>query len=123
MENKELLMTAISHLGSFAIGAGIIYYFQVGDASLALIIGAIFGTQVAAIQYHRRIPDPAPAKVKATAGIVLAVMAIFAGVISQFMLEWMPLPEVTLPIAAIGSFIFPFVLFNSMQKVNGKKDS
>src|SRR5688572_7989970 len=87
-----------------------------GDASMALVLGAVVASQAGSLLYHRRERNRAPFAVKAAAGAVTAAAAAAMGlVIHRF---WTPMtyPEVVIPIAAIGSFVFPFVLFETMRK-------
>ncbi len=116
MNSNELLVAAAVHLVVFLLAAAVIHGFGVGEPSIALVVAAVAGSQAAGYQYHRREPDPASWGVKAYVGGVLAVAAIAEGTASHAALGWMDLPEVVVPIGALGTFVFPFALFGSMQK-------
>jgi hypothetical protein len=115
MKATELAIVAGAHLVAFAVAAAVIRLLGIGDPGLALIAGASLGAGIAAMLYHRRNPDIAPFAVKAAAGGVLSCMAVITGVLSQLLLKWMTCPEVVIPISAIGSFFFPWAVFNSMR--------
>ena len=116
MRTKELLIIAVVHAGSFVVAAAVIRLLHVGDPGLALVMGAVGGSNAAAMQYHRRMPERAPFAVKASAGAVLAVMAVLMGLASQLLLKWMTYPDVVIPISFVGSFVFPFVLFGTLRR-------
>jgi hypothetical protein len=55
--------------------------------------------------------------IKAALGAVLAISAVALGVILHFAFSPFEYVEVSVPIAAIGCFGFPFVLFDAMWKL------
>jgi hypothetical protein len=115
MKATELVIVAVGHGIAFAIAAALIRSFGAGDPGLALIAGASVGAAIAAMLYHRRIPERAPVAVKAAAGGVLSCMAVITGVLSQILLKWMTYPEIVIPISAIGSLCFPWAIFGTMR--------
>jgi len=116
MKSTELLIVAIIHLAAFSIAAAVIYICGVGDPGLAFVVGACCGSAAAAMLYHRRVKEHAPFAIKASVGGTLSGMAVLAGLSSQAVLHWMTYPEVVVPIAVVGSFAFPWVIFGTMQK-------
>lgn len=120
MKLSESIIVAMGYVLFFSIAAFIIYRFKVSDPGLALVVGAIIGTQIAAWLYHKRGQDLASNRIKAIVGVELSLLAIFIGLCSQAILKWIVFPEITLSIGAVGSFIFPFVIFGQMQKVLNK---
>jgi len=116
MKLNELPLIAAGHLLAFAGAAAIITLMDAGDPGYAFIIAASVGALMSAGLYHRRQPQQAPFKVKAQAGLVLLVMAVIAGLASQWLLQWMKYPDVLIPISAVGSFAFPWAVFGAMCK-------
>jgi hypothetical protein len=116
MRPKDLVFAGLAQIAVLSIGAGVVIGFRVGEPSLALVVGAIVGTQTGALLYHGRNREPAPVSVKAATGAVLAVVCVIAGVLIQAISGWMIHPDIVIPIGALGSFAFPFVLFGTMQK-------
>ena len=116
MLRKELAWTAFSYAVSAVIGILLLWKLWPQRVELAWVVAAIVGTNVAAMLYHRRVKDKAPLGVKATAGAVLAVCALATGLLSYGFLHVFRFPEISIPIATVGSFVFPFVLFGTMQK-------
>lgn len=101
--------------GAFLAGAACTYLvlraLDSQHGELALIIGAILGSQVGALLHHRQ-PGASPSgSAKAQLGLALAVVAVAFSLCLQLLMNWLEVPEVSIPIAAIGCFCFPFVLF------------
>ncbi len=120
MKLSEGIIIAIGYVLSFFIAAFIIYRFKVSNPGLALVVGAIIGTQISAWLYHKRGQDLTSNRIKAIVGVELSLLAIFIGLCSQAILQWIAFPEITLSISAVGSFIFPFVIFGQIQKAFNK---
>ncbi len=101
---------------STAIAFAVMRAIGHGDASMALLLGAILSSQAAALIYHRRQPERAPVAIKAAVGAVLVVAGVGMGLLIHT--AWLPIeaPDIVIPIAAIGSFFFPFVLFETLRK-------
>jgi hypothetical protein len=121
MKANELAIVAVGHVVAFSVAAALIRAVGAGDPGLALIAGASMGAALAAMLYHRRVPEKAPMPVKAAAGGVLAGMAVITGVLSQILLNWMTYPEIVIPISAIGSLCFPWAIFGSMRDAYQRK--
>jgi hypothetical protein len=113
-----------SHLAGAAATLAVIRGFEIGHPTLALVVGAILGTQVGAVIHHRQPGATNSARVKALLGLTLALTAIAFVLIAQWFTAAFEYVEVTLPIGAIGSFVFPFVLFDTMWNAlsKGKQD-
>ena len=94
----------------------IIVALGVGDVNLALVIGSILGALIGALLYHRRESATAPFSVKASVGLLMVILCVIQSLIFQALWGWQKFPEVSIPIAAVGSFVFPFVLYGTMQK-------
>jgi hypothetical protein len=129
MKAKELVWTALAYVVSIAVGIPLLWKFWPGHVELAWALAAIVGTNVAAMFYHRRLAEKAPLSAKAVAGAVLAACAVPTGLLAHVLLHPFKFVEVSIPIATIGSFVFPFVLFGTMQQAyskqhqtNGKQD-
>lgn len=91
--------------------------FSTGNTSgLPFIVGGIFGTQLGAL-HHARAPDAQnTVGVKLRLGAALAAGALLLGGALHLALAPFGFVEITVPIAAAGSAIFPFVLFNQMWR-------
>ena len=82
----------------------------------ALVAAAIVATQVGAVVWHRQAPGTAERSVKLGLGTVVSVTAVAFTLIFQAVSGWLAYPEVTVPIAAIGCFVFPFALVAPLWK-------
>lgn len=116
MNVSDYIMISIGYLVSFTITALIISYFKVSYPGLAFIVGSLAGTQIAAWSHCKCCNKLATYRIKAIIGGQLSLLSIIAGYFSQLLLNWIAFPKVTLSISAIGSFIFPFVIFGQIQK-------
>ncbi len=115
MKPSELFIVGIVYI----IGVTLAYVILTalgGDMNLALGMGAILGTQIGAWLYHRRVSATAPFSVKASAGLLMAILCVLQSLLFQAMWRWLRYPEVSIPIGAVGTFVFPFVLYGTMQK-------
>lgn len=114
MKSTSLFLSALAFVAAASLALAVIRGFDVGDTPLALVVGAIVGSQVGAI-LHARQPDATSSAIpKLVLGAVLAVVALAFGFAVHLGLGGITYPEVTLPISAIGTFVFPFAVFNTM---------
>lgn len=116
MKPSELFIVGVVYI----IGVTLAYIILAaldGDMNLALGMGAILGTQIGAWLYHRRVSATAPFSVKASVGLLMAILCVLQSLLFQAMWGWLSYPEVSIPIGAVGTFVFPFVLYGTMQKV------
>ena len=99
----------------------IIATLHVGDVNLSLVIGSILGALIGALLYHRRESATAPFAVKASVGLSMAILCVIQSLLFQALWGWQKFPEVSIPIGAVGSFVFPFVLYGTIQKAMVKE--
>lgn len=111
MKPAHLAITAVVYVVVAFVTLAVIRGLNVGDTPLAMIVGAIVGTQVGAILHAREPESISSLSVKILLGSVLAGAAVLVGLLVYFLLG-LEHAEVTVPISAIGSFAFPFALFN-----------
>jgi hypothetical protein len=86
----------------------------------ALVGAAIVASQVGAIVWHRQGPGTPERSVKLGLGAVLSVTAVAFALIYQALSGWLAYPEVVIPIAAVGCFVFPFATVGPMWKALSK---
>jgi hypothetical protein len=110
----SLVIAGLSFLAAAAITLAVIRGLDVGDDPLTFDVGAIVGAQAGAIIHAREKDAVASTRVKLTLGGVLAVVALVFGLVVHFAVRGLKYPEITIPIASVGSFVFPFALFNTM---------
>jgi hypothetical protein len=82
----------------------------------ALVAAAILASQVGALVWHRQSPGSSERSVKLGLGTVLSVTAVAFTVVFQAISGWLAYPEVTVPIAAVGAFVFPFAVVGPVWK-------
>jgi hypothetical protein len=86
----------------------------------ALVAAAIVASQVGAVVWHRQAPVSAERSVKLGLGAILSVTAVAFTLMFQAVSGWLAYPEVTVPIAAIGCFVFPFAVVGPVWKTLSK---
>ncbi len=118
MKPTTLTISAISFLASAAITFLVIRTFSIGSPELSFVVGGVLGSQVGAIFHHRQPGAKPTVAAKAILGMVLAVCAVIYGVLLHLTIHPFEFVEISLPIAAVGSFVFPFVLFNFLFRLN-----
>lgn len=114
MKPVVLSLTAGSFIAGAAVTFVIIQAISMGSPQLSLIVGAVLGSQVGVIMHHRQPGAQPNVAAKAILGAVLAMCAIVVGVVLHETAAPFTFVEVTVPFAAVGSFFFPFVVFNTM---------
>jgi hypothetical protein len=87
----------------------------------ALVAAAIVASQAGAVVWHRQAPGSAERSVKLGLGAVLSVTAVAFTLIFQAVSGWLAYPEVTVPIAAVGCFVFPFAVIGPVWKSLSKR--
>jgi hypothetical protein len=115
-----LLLAAVSFCASAALALALIRTFQFGDDPMAMIVGATVGTLAGVIAHSRTADCGATRRAKTSLALVLASTAIAFGLVVQFGFAAFQYPEITLPVSAIGSFVFPYAIFGSTWKALGK---
>ena len=120
MKLPELLVVGLVYIIGVTLAYAVISAFNVGDPNLSLGLGAVVGTQIGAWLYHRREPAAAPFPVKASAGLLMSSLCVIQSLLFQALWGWQKFPEVAIPISAVGTFVFPFVLYGTMQKALAK---
>ena len=105
-----------------AVALALIRYYQFGDDPMAMIVGATVGTQ-AGVLAHSRQPDAAATRrAKLMLAAVLAAVALLFGLMVQFGVGGFENPAITIPLSAVGSFVFPLAVFDSMWKALRKPE-
>ena len=107
-------------IASFLLGGAATFaitrWLGKGSPELMFVVGAVLGTQLAAVAHHRVPGATSSLGVKAAVGGMLAVAAVVLGIGMHLTYSPFSYVEVSVPIAVIGSFVFPFVLFGGMWK-------
>ena len=104
-----------------AVTFAVVRWLGKGSPELAFVVGAVLGTQLAAAIHHRSRGAGNSPRLKAMIGLVLALTAILLGIVLHTVFEAFEYPDVSIPIGAVGTFIFPFVLFDTMcNALSGK---
>ncbi len=115
----------VSAILAFIVGGGITFavvrWLGKGSPELAFVVGAVLGTQMAAV-VHRRSPGAVSAPgVKAGVGAAMALSTILLGTLMHALWKPFDYPEISIPIAVVGTFVFPFVLFDTMWNALSKR--
>lgn len=121
-------ITFAAAVGSYLAGAtatlAAVRGLEMGDPMLALVVGGVLGTQIGALIHYRQPAATNSVRVKAALGLALALAAIGFILTAQWLTAAFESVELSLPIGAIGSFVLPFVLSDTMKDAlsKGKKD-
>lgn len=90
---------------------------KIGDPPFALVAGAILGTGVAAmVHYYQPDSNMPTTGTKTDLSVAFAVCAVVFVFVAQSLVAAFSFPVVTGAIGAIGSAIFPYVLFDKFAQ-------
>ena len=123
MKPLALLIAGVAYITAAVSTFLVIRAISVDSPELSFIVGAILGSQVGAVIHHRQPGAEPTARAKVLLGIALAVCASAVGVALHVAVAPFKFAEISIPLGAVGSFVFPFVLFNQMWQSLSKKDA
>jgi hypothetical protein len=89
--------------------------------SLAFVVAAIVGTNVGVLVHRRTGGAQLSTKIKAQIGACLSLTALVVGGALQVLSGCFAYAEVTVPIATVGSFFFPWAVGETMWKALEKR--
>ena len=115
------IVALLSLLVGGAVTFAVIRMLGKGSPELAFVVGAALGAQMAAVAHHRAEGAVSSTRVKAITGAALALGVIILGVILHFAFAPFEFPAISIPISAVGAFVFPFVLFDTMWNALSKR--
>jgi hypothetical protein len=108
----------VAAVGTFvvagAIAFAVIRKLDLKNPEIAFVSGGVAAVIVAAAMHQRRPGARNTPGVKVALGAVLAVTALLFGLALHRMYAPFAFFEVSVPISALGCFLFPFALFNTM---------
>jgi hypothetical protein len=120
MNPAELVNTGLAYIVGVALANLVSEALHLGKPAIALAVGAVVATEVAAWSYQRRKRAEAPFAVKFTVAALIVALCIVLSIISQILWHWMPFPVTTTVIAALGSFAVAMIMFGRLQKMMAK---
>jgi len=120
MKPSTLLLSAVSFVTGASMTFAVVRWFAIDKPELAFVVGAILGTQVAAVFHHRTVGAANTVGVKCVLGIVLALTAALFGFALHSLFAPFKFADVSIPISALGAFAFPFAIFNTMWSALSK---
>lgn len=103
------------------VGYAVTRSLHVENSSIALILGAFAGTSFGVAVWHRQSPGSSLTSVKLGLGITLAITAAILAVVLQVTMRWQPYPEIAIPIAVVGCFVYPFIAAKRTWEALAKK--
>lgn len=119
MRASQLVVVAAVAAAVAALAYAVIAAVRYDGVTLAFVMAAISGSYTAAILHHRAGGSARPAMaIKAQVGAVLAVTCAAVAVALMLLFHPFQFPEVQIPIAAVGSFVFPLVLMKYPEPPN-----
>jgi hypothetical protein len=126
MKSVSITLTSVAFIAGALVTYLVVHSLQSDMAFLSLVVGAILGTQ-AGVLLHHRVPEASlTSRVKACLGVTIAVTGIALSLVMQHVAHSFRFPEVSIPIGAVGCFVFPFVisdnLWRALEKSRRKGD-
>ena len=102
MRTSEWVLVAVVYFCAAVAGASVAYATQL-DPGLAFLVAALLAVQLAAWLYHRHDATAPPFGFRLLIGMLLAVLCGVVAVAAQWRWKLVALPEVVIPIDAIGT--------------------
>ena len=121
MKAAGYVSAVLAFIAGGSITFAVIRWLGKGSPELAFVVGAVLGTQIAAVVHHRTPGAVSSPGVKAGVGTALALGAVLLGLVLHAFWKPFNYPEISIPIAVVGAFVFPFVLFEQMWNALSKK--
>jgi|GEM_PF-1833610 len=116
MDASTLGIAAAAYVGTSAVAFALARVIGFQQLTLAFVVGAIVAANVGPYFHYRRPSAQLTGRTKAQLGTVLFVAALLSGAALQLTIGGMLHPDIVIPIAAVGSFAFPFAVSQSMWK-------
>ena len=116
-----LAVAVVSLLVGGGITFAVVRLVGKGSPELAFVVGAVLGTHLAAVAHHRSPGAASSPRVKALVGAALACGAVALGVALHIAFAPFEFAVISIFFAVVGSFAFPFVLFDTMWKALSKQ--
>ncbi len=120
MKAIVLIVSVASCVIGGAATFAVIQWIGKGTPELAFIVGAIVGTQVGAVVHYRQKGATNSPATKAKLGLALGGANVAFGLVLHYAAAPFAYADVSIPIAAVGGFVFPFVLFDTMWNALSK---
>jgi hypothetical protein len=115
MKMSILPFVIVGHIVMFVASVIVLRLTGLEYREFALVAAAVAGTFGGAYGYHLRAGD-SPMTAKVIIGIVMAVLCVVEGLVAQHFWGYFKFPDVSIPIAGIGTFFFPFFIFGTFLK-------
>src|SRR4051812_24754561 len=110
MRVSILPFVLIGHIVMFVVAVVFLRLTGWDQPQMAQIAAAVMGTFGGAYGYHHR-GGTSPMMAKTIIGMVMAALCVVEGLIAQHFLGLFKLPDISIPIAGIGTFFFGFFMF------------
>ncbi len=114
MKPIVLVVGAVAYVIGGAITFAVVRWIGKGSPELTFVVGAILGTELGAVVHHRQKNATNSIAVKSALGVTLAVTAAAMGVVLHSVFAPFSYADLSIGTSALGSFVFPFVLFDTM---------
>jgi len=117
MRRWDIAIAAGVHLAAVAATFALLRVLRRGDPAIAMIVGAAASTAVASYLYRRHAERMAGLTIKAKLGAALAALCLGESLIINMTWDGMADPYTTITMCVAGTFVFPFVLFHTMELI------
>jgi hypothetical protein len=113
MKTTTLAIAALVFIGAALVTFAIVRWLEIDAAELAFVVGGVLASQIAAVIHYRTPGSKNTVGVKVTLGVVLAIAALAFGLILNALFSPFKFAEISIPIATLGVFAFPFAVFGT----------
>lgn len=120
MRTNDFVNVALSYLVSVALINLLITVLGYAKPGIALAVGVVVGTDVAAWLYKRCSARSSSVNLRLGLGAMLAALCIAESAGLQLLIHWMVYPLATTAIAAAGTLVFPLLMFEGLAGWIGK---
>jgi hypothetical protein len=112
---SEWINITLAYVITVAVVNLVIHLIGYNRPAIALISGAVLGTEVAAWSWQVRKACAAPIRLKLWIGGLIATLSLMEGLAFQLIFRWMSRPAATIGVIAISCLLLPPLTFEAFR--------
>ena len=116
MKPFDWINIALAYVVTVAAANLIIHMLGYNKPAIALTLGAVVATEVAAWSWQIRKRCPAGTSLKLRVGALIAALSLTQALVFQMLFKWMARPSATISVIAIACLVLPPLTFEAFRQ-------